>query len=37
MVEGYTRDDYRKSYAKMVELVGALHKAGVPIVAGTDG
>jgi imidazolonepropionase-like amidohydrolase len=37
LVEGYTRDDYRKSYAKMVELVGRLHKAGVPIVAGTDG
>ncbi|RYD39983.1 MAG: amidohydrolase, partial [Sphingomonadales bacterium] len=37
VVEGLTRDDYRKSYAKMVELVGRLHKAGVPIVAGTDG
>jgi imidazolonepropionase-like amidohydrolase len=37
LIEGYTRDDYRKSYAKMVELVGKLHKAGVPIVAGTDG
>ncbi|MBB6424721.1 amidohydrolase family protein [Sphingopyxis sp. JAI128] len=37
LVEGYTRDDYRKSYAKMVDLVGRLHKAGVPIVAGTDG
>ncbi len=37
LVEGYTRDDYRKSYAKMVELVGRLHKAGVPILAGTDG
>lgn len=37
LVEGLTRDDYRKSYAKMVELVGKLHKAGVPIVAGTDG
>lgn len=37
LVENYTRDDYRKSYAKMVELVGRLHKAGVPIVAGTDG
>ena len=37
VVEGYTRDDYRKSYAKMIELVGALHKAGVTIVAGTDG
>jgi imidazolonepropionase-like amidohydrolase len=37
LVEGLTRDDYRQSYAKMVELVGRLHKAGVPIVAGTDG
>ncbi|HVF37030.1 MAG TPA: amidohydrolase family protein, partial [Sphingomicrobium sp.] len=37
LVEGYTRDDYRKSYAKMVELVRKLHEAGVPIVAGTDG
>jgi imidazolonepropionase-like amidohydrolase len=36
VVEGYTRDDYRKSYAKMVQLVGKLHQAGVPIVAGTD-
>ncbi|HVM38458.1 MAG TPA: amidohydrolase family protein [Sphingomicrobium sp.] len=37
LVEGYTRDDYRKSFANMVRLVGALHRAGVPIVAGTDG
>lgn len=37
LVEGYSRDDYRKSYAKMVELVRRLHGAGVPIVAGTDG
>lgn len=37
VVTGYTRDDYRKSWAKLVELVGALHKAGVTIVAGTDG
>jgi len=37
LVEGHTREDYRKSYAKMVELVGKLHKAGVPILAGTDG
>ena len=37
LVEGFTRDDYRKSYAKMIELVGMLHKAGVPILAGTDG
>jgi imidazolonepropionase-like amidohydrolase len=32
-----TRDDYRRSFAKLSELVGALHRAGVPIVAGTDG
>ena len=37
LVKGFTRDDYRKSYAKMVELVNLLHQAGVPIVAGTDG
>ncbi len=34
---GYTRADFRASFAKLVALVGALHKAGVPIVAGTDG
>lgn len=34
---GLTRDDFRKSFDKMVGLVGRLHKAGVPIVAGTDG
>ena len=27
---------YEKSYRKMVEFVGRLYKAGVPIVAGTD-
>ena len=32
-----TRDDFRASFAKMVGLVGRLHRAGVPIVAGTDG
>jgi imidazolonepropionase-like amidohydrolase len=37
LVKGFTRDDYRKSYAKMVDLVRLLHEAGVPIVAGTDG
>ena len=37
LIENLTRDDYRKSFAKLVELVGRLHKAGVPIVAGTDG
>jgi Amidohydrolase family len=35
--EGLTRDDYRRSFAKMAELVGKLHQAGVRIVAGTDG
>jgi hypothetical protein len=35
--DGYIRDDYRKSYDKLIALTGALHKAGVPIVAGTDG
>jgi imidazolonepropionase-like amidohydrolase len=32
-----TRADYRESFRKMTELVEALHKAGVMIVAGTDG
>jgi imidazolonepropionase-like amidohydrolase len=32
-----TRADWRKSWAKMVELLGRMHSAGVPIVAGTDG
>jgi len=35
--EGLTRADYRASWAKMVALLGKMHKAGVPIVAGTDG
>ena len=32
-----TRADYRASWDKMVNLLGKMHKAGVPIVAGTDG
>ncbi|MEO5866181.1 MAG: amidohydrolase family protein [Sphingomonas sp.] len=32
-----TRADYRASWAKMVALLAKMHKAGVPIVAGTDG
>jgi imidazolonepropionase-like amidohydrolase len=32
-----TRVDYRASWAKMVDLLGRMHQAGVPIVAGTDG
>ena len=35
--KGLTRADYRASWAKMVGLLGLMHKAGVPIVAGTDG
>jgi hypothetical protein len=27
---------YRASYEKMIEFVGRLHRAGIPIVAGTD-
>ena len=27
---------YKRSYAKMVEFIGRLHRAGVPLVAGTD-
>lgn len=37
LFDGLTRDDFRKSFAKMVDVVGRLHKAGVRIVAGTDG
>jgi hypothetical protein len=29
-------DSYRQSYAKMVEFVGQMHRAGIPLVAGTD-
>ena len=29
-------DRYRKSYARMVEFVGIMHRAGIPLVAGTD-
>jgi imidazolonepropionase-like amidohydrolase len=32
-----TRADYRASWAKMVALLARMHKAGIPIVAGTDG
>lgn len=32
-----TRADFRKSFAKEVELVKKMHQAGVAIVAGTDG
>src|SRR5207237_2162991 len=32
-----TRADYRASWAKMVGLLSRMHRAGVPIAAGTDG
>ena len=32
-----TREDFEKSYQKMLKLIGKLNEAGVPIVAGTDG
>jgi alpha-D-ribose 1-methylphosphonate 5-triphosphate diphosphatase PhnM len=31
-----THERYEKSYRKMIEFVGRLYRAGVPIVAGTD-
>ncbi|WP_380871995.1 hypothetical protein ACFB49_29500 [Sphingomonas sp. DBB INV C78] len=37
LFDGLTRDDFRKSFRKMVDLVGRLHTAGVTVVAGTDG
>lgn len=35
--EGQTREGYRASFDRLVQLVGAMQRAGVPIVAGTDG
>jgi imidazolonepropionase-like amidohydrolase len=37
LFDGLTRDDFKKSFAKMIGLVSKLHQAGVRIVAGTDG
>ncbi len=37
LFDGLTRGDFQASFAKMVGVVGRLHKAGVRIVAGTDG
>lgn len=34
--DGATAARYEKSYMKMIEFVGRLYKAGVPLVAGTD-
>jgi imidazolonepropionase-like amidohydrolase len=32
-----TREDFRKSFTKLSDLVALMHKDGIPIVAGTDG
>ena len=32
-----TPEDFRRAFARLRDLVGAMHRAGVPIVAGTDG
>jgi imidazolonepropionase-like amidohydrolase len=37
LFDNLTRADFKKSFDKMVGLVGKLHDAGVRIVAGTDG
>ena len=37
LFDGLTRADFKASFAKMAGLVGRLHKAGVRVVAGTDG
>lgn len=37
LFDGLTRADFKASFDKMVGVVGRLHKAGVRIVAGTDG
>lgn len=36
MADDATAARYRASYEKMIEFVGRLHRAGIPIVAGTD-
>ena len=37
LLPGMTRADAKASFNHMVDYIGVLHKAGVPIVAGTDG
>jgi Amidohydrolase family len=36
-LDGRRLVDFRASYQRMLDLTGALHRAGVPLVAGTDG
>lgn len=35
--KGLTREDFRRSFDKLAELVALMHRDGIPIVAGTDG
>lgn len=37
LLEGMTRDEAKASFRKMVQYVATMHRAGVPVVAGTDG
>lgn len=37
LLDGMTREDAKASFRKLVDYVGVMHRAGVPIVAGTDG
>lgn len=37
LLPGLTRDDYRKSFDKMVGLISRVHDRGITVVAGTDG
>jgi imidazolonepropionase-like amidohydrolase len=36
IADAATQQRYEKSYAKMIDFVGRLYRAGVPLVAGTD-
>ena len=36
MVAAMSAATYEKSYEKLVQFVGLMHEAGIPIVAGTD-
>jgi hypothetical protein len=35
-LEGAKLETFRRSYQRLLDLTGALHRAGVPLVAGTD-
>jgi imidazolonepropionase-like amidohydrolase len=36
-LEGARLQTFRDSYGRMLQMIGALHRAGIPLVAGTDG